>query len=77
MCVKVPSYRELSVNKLFDVFIEDPEVALYLPSRRPTDKFPYREFFFNVLNTVKLGAVDEMIKESNEKRFGVTEEAVK
>lgn len=59
--VHVPGFDELSVKKLYPVFINDDEAREYLPALREGEKLPYREWFFNVLNTIKTGAIQELI----------------
>ena len=49
--IQVPKYDELSVKQLWSSFKDDEEFISYFPDKFAEDKFPSREFFFNVLNT--------------------------
>ena len=49
--IQVPKYDELSVKALWHTFKDDEEFTSYFPDKFAEDKFPSREFFFNVLNT--------------------------
>ena len=50
--ITVPKYDELSVKALWPTFKDDPDFTCYFPEKFAEDRFPSREFFFNVLNTV-------------------------
>ena len=53
----------------------------YFQDQYPRNKLPDRSYFFNVLNTVHEGRVQEMIRHANKQRFaaaecGISEDAV-
>ena len=50
--VNVPKYDELSVKNIFPKFKRDPKVMQYLQDEYPANRYPDRDYFFTVLNTV-------------------------
>ena len=50
--INVPKYDELGVKHIYPKFKRDPEVMQYLQDSYPKDRYPDREYFFTVLNTV-------------------------
>ena len=67
--VKVPKYQELSVLNLHEEVLSDPEIRMYFPDSLPKGKLPDREFFFNILATLRPEYVDNLIKFVNEQRM--------
>ena len=51
--VEVPLYDELSVVNLWPLMKQDAQFMQYFPDKMPKGRVPSREYFFNVLNTVK------------------------
>jgi hypothetical protein len=50
----IPRYEELSVKNLYKDAMADPEISQYLPDlEQNASKLPEREFFFNILATIK------------------------
>ena len=62
----MPKYDELSVRNIFPKFQSDPLVMQYLQDEYPKDRFPDREYFFTVLNTVHPEYVRKMIEHANQ-----------
>ena len=50
--INVPKFDELSVKNIFPLFAEDGQLMQYFPDSYPKDKWPTRDYFFTVLNTV-------------------------
>ena len=50
--INMPKYDELSVKNIFPRFRNDPQVMLYLQDEYPKDRYPDRQYFFTILNTV-------------------------
>ena len=71
----VPKYDELSVKHIFGNFKEDTEVMQYMQDEYPKDRFPSREYFFNILNTVHPEYVADMIAHANKARHAASGEA--
>ena len=67
--VSVPHYEELAVKNIFPRVKDEPEVMVYLPDKLPKSKLPDRQYFFNVLNTVRQEYVTELIAHANRQRF--------
>ena len=67
--VSVPHFEELSVKNIFPRVKDEPEVMQYLPDKLPKSKLPDRQYFFNVLNTVRQEYVSELIAHANRQRF--------
>ena len=67
--VNVPFYDELAVKTIFPKFKRDPEVMKYLQDTYPKDRYPDREYFYTVLNTVYPEHVKNMIQHAQKERF--------
>ena len=65
----VPKYEELSVKNLYKDALQDPEISPYLPSsEQSAKKLPERDFFFNIIGTIKPDYLKQIINESNKNR---------
>jgi len=64
----VPLYDELSVLALWPLMQKDAEFMRYMPSKLPKGRIPDREYFFNVLNTLKEGYVASLLEHAIQKR---------
>ena len=51
--IEVPQWPELSLNRVLPVVIKDDTVKLYLPDYTAGDKMPPRDYFWNVMFTIK------------------------
>ena len=60
--INVPLYDELSVVALWPPMQKDVEFMRYMPSKLPKGRIPDREYFFNVLNTLKEGYVTSLLE---------------
>ena len=49
--IHVSHYEELAVKNLWDDLKEDKDFNIYFQDEYPKDRFPCREYFFNILNT--------------------------
>ena len=58
----VPLYDELAVLALWPPMQKDAEFMKYMPSKLPKGRIPNREYFFNVLNTLKEGYVTSLLE---------------
>ena len=65
----MPHYDELSVKALWSSFSDDEEFRSYFPDKFAEDKFPSREFFFNVLNTVHEDYLTQILTHANKERM--------
>ena len=72
--VNVPSYDELSVKALYPQVIADSDLAMHLPDVTSPSRLPERRFFFNVLNTIHAGYVEELVKQAKSIRFATVKE---
>ena len=73
--INVPKYDEISVRNIFPKFKGDPKVMVYLQDEYPKDRYPDRQYFFTVLNTVHPDYVSKIIAHANEQRFSAQGEA--
>ncbi len=73
--INMPKYDELSVRNIFPKFIDDPLVMMYLQDEYPKDRFPDRQYFFTVLNTVHPDYVRNIIDHANSQRFSAQGQA--
>ena len=65
----VPKYEELSVKNLYKDALQDPEISPYLPSPdQSLKKLPERDFFFNIIGTIKPDYLKQIINEANKNR---------
>ena len=67
--INIPKFDELSVKNISPRYMEDVEVMRFLPSHLPKGKYPDREYYFNVLNTVHPNHVKKMVDYANEQRY--------
>ena len=67
--VSVHHFEELLVKNIFPRVKDEPEVMVFLPDKLPKGKLPDRQYFFNVLNTVRQEYVSELIAHANSQRF--------
>jgi hypothetical protein len=73
--INVPKYEELSVKNLYHDCMKDAEMSSYLPElEQSSNKLPEREFFFNILSSVKPEYLKLIIKEAEQKRYSGSEE---
>ena len=70
-----PLYDELSVSNLWPMLQEDEQFMQYFPDKYAKGRMPTREYFFNVLNTLKYDYCQQLIKHANEMRTSVKNEA--
>ena len=67
--VQVPQYDELSVRRLWPEMKKDPIFLSFFPSKYPKDKGPPRDYFFNILNTVKPDYLQQLLEHANKMRM--------
>ena len=73
--VNVPHYDELGVRHIFGKFQDDPAVMQYLMDEYLQNRYPDRDYFYTILNSVHPSYVKEMIKHANEARYAATGQA--
>ena len=73
--VNVPHYDELAVRYIFPKFKSDPEVMKYMMDQYPKNRFPDRQYFYTILNTVRPEYVHDMIVHANNARYAPFGEA--
>ena len=61
-------YDELSVRNLWPTAKEQPEIMKYFPDTMPKGRFPDRDYFFNIMNTLNENYVQQLIKHANDVR---------
>lgn len=75
--VKVPHYDELSVKRLWPMFVKDKEFAQYFPDKYPKDKGPPRDYFFDILNTVYPEYLKQIMGHAAHQRMSANTESTK
>ena len=69
--VNVPKYDELSVKKFWPLMQKDAGFMLYMPDPTADGRIPEREYFWNVLNTLRTEYVQQLIEHANAQRMTV------
>ena len=73
--IDIPNYPEISVTNLYDDAMQDPDIAVYLPSKKQlSNKLPERNFFFGILSTLKHQYLKDIINDAHKKRYTITPE---
>ena len=67
--IAVPHYDEISVKALWPDVKKDGEFMQYFPSEYPKGRGPPREYFYNVLNTVRPDYLKQVLHHANEQRM--------
>ena len=67
--ITVPNYKELAVKNLWPEVKDDEDVVVYFDDA-PEGKFPARDYFFNVLNTIHPEFLRQVIDHANSMRHG-------
>jgi hypothetical protein len=65
----VPKYDELSVKKFWPLMQKDAIFMQYMPDPTPDGRMPEREYFWNVLNTLRTEYVRQLIEHANAQRM--------
>ena len=71
--VQVPRYDELSVKKFWPLMHPDAAFMRYMPDPTKDGRLPEREYFWNVLHTVRAPYVQRLIQHANEQRMTAQE----
>ena len=75
--ITVPKFNELVLSKIYKSALQKvPELIDYLPHYEE-DYLPPRDFFWVVLNALNPGLVSALLKQQQDKRYGVGEGADK
>ncbi len=68
----MPHFEELSVKNLYDDAMKDELIKDYLPElEMNSNRFPEREFFFGILNSLRPEYVKKIIEDANKVRYEV------
>ena len=65
--IKVSSFNELSVSKMWEIFKANEHVLWYIPDYQEPN-IPEREFLLNIVNTVYPHSVETLRQESYQAR---------
>ena len=68
--ITVPNFKELSVKSLWPEVANDEDISLYFDDDFPEGKYPARDYFFNVLNTIHPEFLRQVIDHANNMRHG-------
>ena len=50
--IHVHQFEELSVYNLLDSLKKEKDIMIYFADDYPKDRYPCRDYFFNILNTI-------------------------
>ena len=67
--ITVPHYDEMSVKALWPDLKKDGEFMQFFPSVYPKGRGPPREYFFNILNTIRGDYLKQILDHANEMRM--------
>ena len=67
--IHVPAYDELSVKNLWQDLKDDPTFKVYFQDEYPDGRYPARDYFFNILNTVYPEYMKQIMDHANNERF--------
>ena len=68
--IVVPHYEELSVKNIYDDAMKDDLVKDYLPElEQNSNRFPERDFFFGILNSLRPQYLKKIIDDANKVRY--------
>ena len=67
--IHVPAYDELSVKRLWEDLKGDKRFNVYFQDEYPNGRFPAREYFFNILNTIYPDYMKQIMDHANKERF--------
>ena len=71
----MPKYDELSVKKFWPLMQKDVAFMMYMPDPTADGRFPEREYFWNVLNTLQTAYVQRLLEHANQQRMTVQEDS--
>lgn len=60
--IETPKYAEISVKNIYPMVQRDPLLMKYFPDSLPKSREPDREYTFNVINTLKPGYMQDIIR---------------
>ena len=69
MQIDVPKYDELSVKNLYKKLLAQENMEKYFPDTYSKGRSCYREYMFNVANTLHPGVVQELISHALKQRY--------
>jgi len=67
--IHVSHYDELSVKKLWEQIKDDKAINVYFQDVFAKDRYPCREYFFNLLNTIYPDYLSQIMKHACKERF--------
>ena len=67
--INVPHYDEISVKALWPDLKKDGDFMQYFPSVYPKGRGPPRDYFFNILNTLKPDYLQQLLDHANKMRM--------
>ena len=67
--IHVSHYEELAVKNLWGDLKEDKELNVYFPDELPKDRYPCREYFFNILNTLYPDYLQKIMAHAAKERY--------
>ena len=60
--ITISHFEEISVRRLWTELKNDQQFAMFFPDVYPENKFPPREYFYNILNSVYPEYLSEIYK---------------
>ena len=67
--IHVPAYDELGVKNLWKDLKDDKAFNIYFQDEYPNGRYPSREYFYNILNTIYPEYLQQIMEHANKERF--------
>ena len=74
--INVARYDELAVTRMWPLMKDDKQFMEYMPSKLPKGRTIDRQYFWNILNSLKEDYVREVIAHANDQRNTVQHESM-
>ena len=75
--IHVPAYEELSVKNMWPDLKDDKDFMKYFADDYAKDRYPARDYFFNILNTVYPDYLRQVMQHASKERFTASGEEAK
>ncbi len=71
--ILVPKLDEMGVKQMLPIVAEDEAIKAYFPDEFFGNTLPNRQFFFNIINTMYPGYLDQLLQNANKQRMGMVQ----
>ena len=70
--IHVHQFEELSVKNIWDSLKKDKDFMIYFADDYPKDRYPCRDYFFNILNTIYPNYLKQIMDHAANQRYSST-----